>query len=132
MQQTDIQASAAAYVTVFGCTVATAERWSSLSYHLSYGAKLQLFDGLQDSLLSQCDLMYRKDIVGMARSLQQVDGTRVLKQERVFLQQLQARKLSRDISRRPTDDNLARARHMLVSFLCLFWLHGLCSQGAEL
>lgn len=50
----------------------------------------------------------------MARNLQQVDGSRVLKQERVFLQQLQARKLSRDISRRPTDDNLARARQMLV------------------
>lgn len=51
----------------------------------------------------------------MARNLQQMDGTRVLKQERQFLQQLQARKLSRDISRRPTDENLARARQMLVS-----------------
>ena len=56
----------------------------------------------------------RKEIVGMARNLQHLDGSQVLKQERVFLQQLQARKLSRDISRRPTDDNLARARQMLV------------------
>ena len=53
----------------------------------------------------------------MARNLQQLDGTQVLKQERQFLQQLQARKLSRDISRRPTDENLARARQMLVSLL---------------
>ena len=57
----------------------------------------------------------RKDIVGVAHQLQQLDGTPVLKQERVFLQRLHSRKLSRDVSFKSTSsENTIRARNMLV------------------
>lgn len=70
-------------------------------------------------------LACRKDIVGPARNLQHLDGTRVLKQERLFLQQLHARKLSRDISsRRTSQAHLLRARQMLVGH-CSALIHRL-------
>ncbi len=61
----------------------------------------------------------RKDIVGVAQRLQQLDGTPVLKQERLFLQRLHSRKLSRDVPFKSTaDDNVLRARSMLVCAAC--------------
>lgn len=44
----------------------------------------------------------------MAMRLQHLDGTPVLKQERLFLQRLHSRKLTRDASfKRTSDDSLA-------------------------
>ena len=68
---------------------------------------------LQD--LSCC----RKDIVGVAARLQHMDGTPVLKQERLFLQRLHSRKLTRDESfKSASGDTMVNAKHMLVNF-CL-------------
>jgi len=53
--------------------------------------------------------------VGVAQRLQQLDGTPVLKQERLFLQRLHSRKLSRDVSFKiASDGNMQPARNMLV------------------
>ena len=61
----------------------------------------------------------RKDVVGVAARLQHMDGTPVLKQERLFLQRLHSRKLTRDVSfKSASGDAVVNARHMLVSF-CL-------------
>ncbi|KAL0026482.1 hypothetical protein WJX77_001728 [Trebouxia sp. C0004] len=55
-----------------------------------------------------------KDIVGVAQRLQQLDGSPVLKQERLFLQRLHSRKLSRDVSfKSASDSNMQPARNML-------------------
>ena len=54
--------------------------------------------------------------MGVAGRLQHLDGTPVLKQERLFLQRLHSRKLTRDASfRTAPNDNVARARNLLVS-----------------
>jgi len=56
--------------------------------------------------------------VGVAQRLHQLDGTPVLKQERLFLQRLHSRKLSRDVSfKSASNGNMQPARHMLVSSL---------------
>jgi len=53
--------------------------------------------------------------VGVAQRLQQLDGTPVLKQERLFLQRLHSRKLSRDVSfKTASNGNMQPARNMLV------------------
>lgn len=60
--------------------------------------------------------LYRKGIVGVAARLQHLDGIPVLKQERLFLQRLHSRKLTRDASfKTAPNDNVARARNLLVS-----------------
>ena len=56
--------------------------------------------------------------MGVAQRLQHLDGTPVLKQERLFLQRLHSRKLSRDVSvKAAPDGNVQRARNMLVWFV---------------
>ncbi len=53
--------------------------------------------------------------MGVAQRLQQLDGSPVLKQERLFLQRLHSRKLSRDVSfKSASDGNMQPARNMLV------------------
>ncbi|DBA99487.1 TPA: hypothetical protein ACH3X3_012075 [Trebouxia sp. C0006] len=74
--------------------------------------QLQTLD-VRDNPLCQAR-SYRKDIVGVAQRLQQLDGSPVLKQERLFLQRLHSRKLSRDVSfKSASDGNMQPARNML-------------------
>lgn len=63
-------------------------------------------------------LRCRKDIVGVAHKLHHLDGTPVLKQERLFLQRLHSRKLSRDVSfKAASADSVQPTRHLLVPCL---------------
>lgn len=53
--------------------------------------------------------------MGVAQRLQQLDGSPVLKQERLFLQRLHSRKLSRDVSfKSASDGNMQPVRNMPV------------------
>ena len=64
--------------------------------------------------------------MGVAQRLQQLDGTPVLKQERLFLQRLHSRKLSRDVSfKSASDGNMQPSRKMLVFSLSAM-LHTYC------
>lgn len=84
------------------------------SLHETGGNKWLHYHLLQFQGLGCC---HRKDIVGVAARLQHLDGTPVLKQERLFLQRLHSRKLTRDASFKNTSgDTAVGARHMLVSF----------------